>query len=142
MEAKRMSNENILRSFFDCVWNGKDYAAVPGFVAAEYAIHLDAGDPWEGKTLDHAAFLERLHFSFDSFPDMRFEIQSTVADGDAVGVSWIMTGTNLGEIAGFPATGKAIKTAGMTLYRFKDGKVCGHSQVFDRATVIRQLGFG
>jgi predicted ester cyclase len=52
-----------------------------------------------------------------------------------------MTGTNLGNIGGFPATGKSIKTNGATIYHFDNGKVCGHSQVFDRTTVIKQLGF-
>jgi predicted ester cyclase len=52
-----------------------------------------------------------------------------------------MTGTNLGPIGGFPPTGKSIKTNGATIYHFNDGKICGHSQVFDRTTVMKQLGF-
>jgi predicted ester cyclase len=52
-----------------------------------------------------------------------------------------MTGTNLGNIANIAATNKPIKTFGTTIYYFKNNKVCGHSQVFDRTTVMKQLGF-
>lgn len=136
-----MGNEEILRNFLQRVWNEKDFTAIPAFVDPEYTIHLDTGDPWEGKTLGHQEFEKRLNHSFHSFPDMHFAIQQTISDGDYVAITWIMTGTNLGNIGGVPPTNKSIKTMGTTIYHFKNGRVSGHSQVFDRTTVIRQLGF-
>lgn len=136
-----MNNENLLRAFMQKVWNEQDFDSIARFVDTDYTIHLDNGDPWEGKTLNHSEFKIRLHYSFDSFPDMHFEIQQAISDGDHVAITWIMTGTNLGKIGGFPPTNKAIKTSGNTIYHFKNGKVCGHTQVFDRTTVMRQLGF-
>lgn len=136
-----MKNEIILSHFMQQVWNEKDITAIAAFVDPAYTIHIDTGDPWEGQTLDHASFEERLYYSFNSFPDIHFAIQQTVADGDYVGITWIMTGTHLGSIGHFAPTGKAINCAGHTIYHFRNGKVCGHSQVFDRTTVMRQLGF-
>jgi steroid delta-isomerase-like uncharacterized protein len=136
-----MTNETILRNFILKVWNEKDLDIIDQFVSTDYIIHIDTGDPWEGKTLGLDEFKIRLHYSFDSFPDINFDIQSAIADGDYVAITWIMTGTNLGKIGGFPATGKSIKTNGVTIYHFDNGKVCGHSQVFDRTTVMKQLGF-
>jgi steroid delta-isomerase-like uncharacterized protein len=136
-----MTNESILREFLQNVWNEKDINSVHQFVHPSYTVHIDTGDPWEGKTLDLDEFLVRLNYTFDSFPDIHFEIQSSVADGDYVAITWIMTGTNTGKIGGFPPTGKSIKTFGATIYHFKEGKVFGHSQVFDRTTVMKQLGF-
>ena len=136
-----MKNEMILREFIQKVWNEKDFNSVADFVDDFYTIHLDSGDPWEGKTLNHEEFKIRLHFSFDSFPDMHFAIQTAIADGNYVAITWLLTGTNLGKIGAFPATGKSIKTFGTTIYYFSNGKLCGHSQVFDRSAVIKQLGF-
>lgn len=136
-----MTNETILRDFMQKVWNEKDINSIASFVDTAYTIHIDTGDPWEGQTLSHAAFETRLHYSFNSFPDIRFDIQNTVSDGDYVAITWIMTGTNLGGIAGMPPTNKSINCFGTTIYHFSNGKVCGHSQVFDRTTVMRQLGF-
>jgi steroid delta-isomerase-like uncharacterized protein len=136
-----MTNEAILRLFMQRVWNDQDFESVEQFVDDAYTIHLDNADPWEGKTLNHEEYKKRLKFSFDSFPDMHFAIQSLVEDGNCVAISWIMTGTNLGNIGPMPPTGKAINTTGITIYHFKNGKVNGHTQVFDRATVMKQLGF-
>jgi len=136
-----MKNEIILREFMQKVWNEKDLDSIAEFVSPEYTIHIDTGDPWEGKTLDHKEFKTRLNYSFNSFPDIHFTIQHAISDGDHVAITWIMTGTNLGNIGELPATNKSIRTFGATIYHFNDGKVCGHSQVFDRTTVMRQLGF-
>ena len=135
-----MNNETILRTFMQKVWNDKAFDSIAEFVNNEYTIHLDTGDPWEGKTLDLVDFAIRLNYSFNAFPDINFDIQSAIADGDYVAITWIMTGTNLGIIGGFPATNKPIKTLGATIYHFKKGKVSGHSQVFDRRKVMQQLG--
>jgi predicted ester cyclase len=62
-------------------------------------------------------------------------------DGHYVAITWTMTGTNTGKIGDFPPTNKSIKTNGATIYHFNEGKTGGHSQVFDRTTVVRQLGF-
>ena len=136
-----MKNEIIIKDFMQKVWNEKDFTAISSFVHPEYTIHIDTGDPWEGKTLNHTEFETRLNYSFNSFPDVHFEIQHTISDGEYVAITWIMKGTNLRSIGDFPPTNKSIKTFGVTIYNFKNDKVCGHSQVFDRESVMRQLGF-
>ena len=136
-----MKNEIVLKDFMQKVWNEKDMNAIAEFVNPAYTIHIDTGDPWEGKTLNHKQFETRLKYSFNSFPDIHFEIQHAISDGDYVAITWIMTGTNLGNIGDIPPTNKSIKTFGATIYHFKNDKVCGHSQVFDRTSVMRQLGF-
>ena len=82
------------------IWNKKNFDKVEQYVHPEYTIHLDTTDPWEGKTLSHSEFEERLNFSF-----------------------------------------KSINTKGLTIYHFKDNLINGHTQVFDRITVMKQLGF-
>jgi steroid delta-isomerase-like uncharacterized protein len=136
-----MNKEAILRAFIEEVWNEKRKDLVVTYVHDAYTIHLDTGDHWEGKTLDHKAYKERLDFSFDSFPDMNFEIKSAIEEENHVAITWILTGTNLGKIGDFPPTNKKINTPGMTIYYFNDDLISGHAQVFDRITVMKQLGF-
>lgn len=136
-----MSKGSLLRQFMEVVWNNKDFDKVESFVHPEYTIHLDTADPWEGKTLSHQDFKERLQYSFNSFPDMHFEISSVIEEDSHVAITWVLTGTNLGNIGEYPATNKRIKTKGITIYHFKDGLINGHTQVFDRTTVMTQLGF-
>lgn len=137
-----MNKEAFLRSFMEEVWNKKKIETVEKYIHSEYKIHLDNADPWEGKTLSFEEFKQRLNFSFGSFPDIHFEITNAIHDEDQVAITWIMTGTNLGNIGDFPPTNQKIKTNGMTIYHFYNNKIAGHSQVFDRTTVMKQLGFG
>src|ERR1700712_5154008 len=118
-----MNNETILRHFMQQVWNEKDFSSIAAYVHTAYTIHIDTGDPWEGKTLGHPEFETRLRYSFDSFPDIHFAIQQAVADGDYVAITWLLTGTNLGKIGEMPATNKSIKTFGTTIYHCCNGKV-------------------
>lgn len=136
-----MSKEAILRDFMQKIWNEQRKDLVATYVHTAYHIQLDTGDPWEGKTLDHEEFSKRLDFSFDSFPDMNFEIQAAIEDENHVAITWVLTGTNLGKIADFSPTQKKIKANGMTIYYFNGNLIAGHSQVFDRMCVMKQLGF-
>ena len=136
-----MNRETFLRDFMDEIWNKQSLDKVEQYVHKEYIIHLDTNDPWEGKILNHSEFKERLKFSFNSFPDMNFEITSVISEENHVSITWILTGTNLGMIGGYPPTKKPINTKGMTIYHFKDNLINGHTQVFDRITIMKQLGF-
>jgi steroid delta-isomerase-like uncharacterized protein len=136
-----MDKAVFLFSFMDEVWNKKKLDKVEKYIHKEYHIHLDPADPWEGKTLSHEEFKKRLNFSFESFPDINFEIVSSIVEENHVAITWLLRGTNLGPIAGMPATNQSVKTKGMTIYHFKDDLISGHTQIFDRRTVMKQLGF-
>ena len=136
-----MTKEQILRDFMEKIWNQQRKDLVDQFIDVGYQIHMDAGDNWEGKILNHEEFKERLDFSFHSFPDINFEITSAIEEENHVAINWILTGTNLGKIGNLPPTSKKIKTKGITIYHFNGMKISGHTQVFDRNLVARQLGF-
>ncbi|MBL0937644.1 MAG: ester cyclase [Gemmatimonadaceae bacterium] len=124
----------------NAVWNRGDVEAVDRFLADEYTIHSDPGDPWDGATLSRAAFKERLTISRAPFPDLRFDLIDVIADNDRVAISWTMHGTQTGALGPMPATGRRINVQGMTVYYFRDGRITGHRQVVDRVSVAQQLG--
>ena len=136
-----MQKDQIIRNFLQSIWNDKKTELIGQFIASEYTIHLDPGDPWEGQTLDHQTFLQRLQNSFVPFPDIHFKVVATLEEQAHVAVHWEMTGTNLGPIGQLPPTGKKIRTTGFTFYCFNNGLINGHHQIFDRSTVTKQLGF-
>jgi steroid delta-isomerase-like uncharacterized protein len=134
------NNVRVLAEFMEAVWNQGDVAAVDRFLAERYVIHSDPGDPWDGRTLSHDEFKQRLITSRAPFPDLRFDVSETVAEGDRVAITWTMRGHQTGEVAGRPPTGRTIEVQGMTVYYFADGRITGHRQVVDRLTAGRQLG--
>ena len=136
-----MSKSVFLKSFMEEVWNQKQIDKVPDYLSESYTIHLDPGDPYEGKTLDHQAFIQRLQLSFGPFPDIHFNILESIEEESHVAIRWELTGTNLGPIGQLPPTKRKIKVPGMTIYHFEKGLICGHTQIFDRGKVQQQLGF-
>lgn len=100
----------------------RDVAAVDRFLAEQYTIHSDPGDPWDGQTPSREAFKSRLTTSRAPFPDLRFEPDDVIADGYRVAVSW-MRGTQLGALADRPPTGRSIDVQGMRIYYFVEGRI-------------------
>ena len=135
-------NARTLAEFMDAVWNRGDVDAVDRFVADEYTIHSDPGDPWDGATLTAAGFKERLIASRGPFPDLHFDISETVAEDDRVAIAWTMRGTQTGPLGPLPPTGRRFAVQGITVYYFRGGRITGHRQVVDRLSVARQLGIG
>ncbi len=125
--------------FFETVWNARDLSDLGRFLAAAYTIRSDPGDPWDGKMLTREEFAERLRISCAPFPDQKFTIDDMIAEDARVAVDWRWAGTHLADLPGFPASGRTIKTSGLTIYDFEDGLLSGHRQQTDRLSVFQQL---
>ncbi|WP_421838924.1 ester cyclase [Novosphingobium sp.] len=129
-----------LAAFIESVWNRGEAEAVTGYLAPAYTVYHDPGDPWEGRTLDPAAFTERLIQSRAPFPDQRFTALRMAEDEDAVIMTWTWEATHLGDFPGFPATGRTIRMSGATSYSFDaEDRLTGHWQIADRLGVFQQL---
>lgn len=121
------------------VWSRGELNAADEVIADTYTIFHDAGDPWEGMTLDLAGYKARVEASRAPFPDQRFFVEAMLAQEEKVMVTWRWQGTHRGAVAGIPATNRLIKMTGATLYPFKNGRVIGHWQVVDRLGVFQQV---
>lgn len=129
-----------LADFIRQIWDEGNADAADAYLAETYTIRHDPGDPWNGMTLDRAAFKERVRTSRAAFPDQKFEIQGLFADGDSVVMSWLWAATHSGDLPGFAATGKTIQMSGATVYGFdSEDRLTGHWQVTDRLSVFQQL---
>ena len=73
-------------------------------------------------------------------PDMLIAVNHIMAEGDMVVVHWTVSGTNTQPGMGLPATGKSIKTSGMTLFRFRAGKISEEWGVWCMLSVLKQVG--
>lgn len=131
--------KKILKEFIREIWNEGNIDSASNYVASEYTIHHDPGDPWDGMTLDLKGFQDRVRKSRTPIPDQHFDIQEIFENESSVTITWLWKGTHLGDIAGFPATGKQIQMSGATVYYFDGDRITGHWQVVDRLTLFQQL---
>lgn len=132
-------NKEILQNFLNDIWSDGRVDAVDQYLANEYVIHNDPGDPWHGQTLSIEEFKNRLVQSRAMAPDQNFYPKRMIEEASSVAVAWDWSGTHLGDIPGFPATGKKITMSGLTIYDFIAGRICGHWQVADRLSVFQQI---
>src|SRR5579864_8482328 len=59
---------------------------------------------------------------FKAVPDLRLEIEQSIASGDDVVVRSHLTGTHKGPLMGIPATNKRIDTHGCNVVQVRNGK--------------------
>jgi steroid delta-isomerase-like uncharacterized protein len=127
-------NKQIAQSFFEEVIGQGRLDKYAESHAKDFVAH---GENRDG-TLEEdmaAAKEER-----KALPDMKVEVNQILAERDLVAVYWTVSGTNTQAGMGFPATGKKIKINGMTIFRFKAGKICEEWSVWDMLSVMRQAG--
>ena len=76
-----------------------------------------------------------------AFPDAKITVnRSTIARANKVTVQWTITGTHQGEFLGVAATGKKIKTSGISILTFAKGKIVDYYSMWDDLHIWRQLG--
>ena len=79
---------------------------------------------------------------FTAFPDFKIKrLHTSPIVNNMYFVHWQMTGTNTGEFAGSPATGKKVKITGLSRLHFNgEGKIDEEDVFYDQLSLMKQLG--
>lgn len=128
------ANKAIIRDFFDQVWNQGDEAAIDRFIAADAA----GNDPDFG--IGREGFKRQWRTWRAAFPDLHFDVEELVAEGDVVVSRWTLTGTHTGEFLGIAPTGRAIRVGGMSLDHLQNGLLVSGFDGWDNLGLRQQLG--
>ncbi len=96
--------------------------------------------PWPGHSPDVAGFTAGLAEMRQSFPDLNVEVERTVSQGDLLTVHSRISGTQLGEFMGVPASGKTFNIEAIDILRLSSGRIAEHWGVLDAAGMAGQLG--
>ena len=75
-----------------------------------------------------------------AFPDLKYELENSIAEGDYVFQQLKATGTMKGELNGIPPTNKSATWTEMHVVRFDQGKIIEHWAVVDQVSMMQQLG--
>ncbi|MFZ0774534.1 MAG: ester cyclase [Candidatus Sulfotelmatobacter sp.] len=132
--SEQEKNKTVARTFFEEVLGQGKLEKYSESHTADFVGHSAERDFTLAEDLA-AAREER-----KALPDMQFAVNHMVAEGDLVVVHWTVWGTNTQPGMGLPATGKPIKTSGMTLFRFREGKISEEWGVWSMLSVLKQVG--
>ena len=127
-------NKAIAKQAFEEVLSKGNFALVEQFYAKDFRSH---GVNRDANLTEDQALLKGWR---QSFSDVRVWPRKLMAEGDLVTVYWVARGENIVAANGFPATGKIVKSSGITIWRIVDGKIKEQWSAFDRLDMMQQLG--
>lgn len=130
------ANKAIMRRFFEELFNAGDLNGADEIVDGHYINH----DAVPGETPGREGLKIFVSFLRTSFPDIYFTVKDLVAEDDKVVTRWSVTGTQRGEFASIPATGKSIRVSAINLHRFEDGQIREAWLQWDTLGLMQQLG--
>jgi steroid delta-isomerase-like uncharacterized protein len=128
------NNKAAARTFMEEVLGQGKLEQYSDFHTVDFVAHS------AGRDYNLAEDLAMAREERKALPDMQFAVHHMVAEGDLVVVHWTVWGTNTQAGMGLPATGKPVKVSGMTLFRFKSGKISEEWNAWCMLSVLKQVG--
>jgi steroid delta-isomerase-like uncharacterized protein len=127
---------DVVRRYVDAV-SARDVAACLRCFASDAAFV----DPGQLVPLDRVGIEEEFLGIFAAFPDATFETAALdpISD-DAAAWQWTLRGTNTGQFAGGPPTGRTIQVSGCEFIHTRRGLIRHVTAYFDRLRLLAQLG--
>ena len=123
--------------FVDEVINARGLGAALNELVAEDFVEEN---PLPGQGPGRAGLADVLRGMFAGFPDLYWEVDELVAEGDRIVSYGAWTGTHLGEFFGIPATGRTVRVEAWTKDRYQDGQLVQSRIIMDVVGMLTQLG--
>jgi predicted ester cyclase len=124
--ATQSTNTTTARRALEEVCSGKNLGGIPDVYHPEFVDHVNALEyrGHDGARRSVALYLEL-------FPDLRFEVDDQVSEGDRVASRWTLHGTH---------RGRSVTLRGIVISRFENGRIIEDWAASDTIEIARQLG--
>lgn len=134
----------VARRYFDELTNAQDVDVVDDLFTEDIAFHDPAIVP-HGEVHGQAEVRHFFSVFFCAFPDVHFEIDDFLAEGDRVAIRFTWTGTHRHEFLGIELSEKHVAVPGIDIFRIVTdaqgrGRIAEVRVAFDRANLVEQLG--
>ena len=111
-----------------------DEADFMELMSPEFVAHIPAG------SVSREEFLQHNNLYNVAFSDRQYTVEDLTVDGDKVVARTIWRGTHTGDFQGLPPTGKQVVISAFIMECIQDGKSVEHWSLFDRMSMMQQLG--
>jgi steroid delta-isomerase-like uncharacterized protein len=125
----------VRRCFEDIVARG-DLQVAERILAEDVTFHTANGGVLRGRR-EFQHFAQQMR---EAFPDLRFEIEEEIADGDRVATRYTMRGTFQSTLMGLLPNGEEFAVQGIDTFRLKDGRIVEIQASYDTLGQMQQLG--
>ncbi len=112
-------NKAVIRAFTEDMINQGRLERADDLVVQDFIEH----DPLPGQRQGREGLTEIIAVIRSAFPDIHWEMEEMVAEGEMVFSRFTWSGTHGGIFLGIPATGRRVKISGMVLDRVVAGRM-------------------
>ena len=132
------ANKRLAERFYDEVWGHGNV----GFAREVFAEDYVRNDLRPTQAAPGAAGQARIAEQFRAaFPDLQWQVDLVLGEGDLVAARWSASGTHTGAWGDLAPTGKRAEFSGVNIFRFgQDGKVAEIWNHRDDLGLMEQLG--
>lgn len=124
------SNKATAGKYFEVVVNQQKTELLPEIFADSFLVHNLVAQEDSYNTLPKQK--EFLTYLFTAFPDLHYDVENLLADGDKVVVTAKLNGTHRAEFLGYEASGNRVENMSeIFILRFDAGKVVESWVQFD-----------
>lgn len=131
------ANKALAQRFFDEVWTQHQLATLAELFTADFVWH-EPNSPADLCGIDRAR--QFFNQQFTAFPDYQSTVEDLFGEGDRVAVRWLATGTHQGVLKGLQPTGRTVSLPGISILRFRDGKIAEYWSSLDNFLLLSELG--
>lgn len=133
-----VESKRLVRQVYEDVRSEGNLELVDEILSTNYVGHDPTAQPEE--VHGREGFKEQTAGYRGVFPDLRFTIDSLIAEGDEVVARWTARGTHRGSMTGEDPTDNEIEVSGFGSWRIEEGRVAEHWGVFDVMRLLRGIG--
>ncbi len=136
------SNKDLCRRLIQKIYNEGELSLLGDFMSPHVVNHeladsFGEGEPTQGHNLEWMADLIFLYRH--AFPDLRFDIEDQIAEGDRVVTCLRMRGTHKNALMTIEPSGRKVDVAGIRVDRIAGGRIVESWAHLDALGMLRQL---
>lgn len=125
-------NKETVRNLYENILNNRKFELLDGVISEKYT------GPLGEKGVD--GFLQPIRPLIKAFPDLQWEVEDLIGEGNKVMIRQNTKGTHTGQFQAFAATQKKVVVSGTAVYEFENGKIIRVQIQTDRLGFLQQLG--
>lgn len=139
MNTAFADNKAVVQTFYDFLSNGGSDEAAAAFKAATTENWESIGD-YAGTNKTRDAFVGQVSgFFAQLMPDLNWEVQEMIQEGDKVVVRSRATGTPNGPLFGVDGQGRSFDILTIDIHTLENGRIVSSYHVEDWAGALQQL---
>ncbi|SFH71909.1 conserved hypothetical protein, steroid delta-isomerase-related [Collimonas sp. OK307] len=126
------NNKLLIRRLYENCINRGNLALLTELIADDFV-----GSPGAQGAAEFAKGIATIRYGF---PDVQFEVEDLIAEGDRVAVRWSFRGTHGGPFAGRAASHAQVTQTANVIFQIRDGKIARAWVQVDRLGLLQQIG--